>query len=398
MKDYTIQLKRYWKTNDLTFVATLKKNEDNKFGFFIDFINPISNLKLLYPTFEDIQIEDKRVSLYNKKVQDLVDGDFYKVELEYNSNAKAKNNPYLLQIKSVEKLDQDKVKQSLKIEDSNTVYVGQYQKISEKFCSFKNVMFKETGDILMQNGEALQVFVSPLLSLKEDEFYAFQIKKNEGKLPNAIQSTIEELPLNPYKEYIRLRFERLNNPEANKMIAKLMREIGKGMYDSKQRMIFELLQNADDAPGKEKVGFHIDISGDYFFIMHDGAPFTKDDVEAITSAAESTKRTDQKKTGYKGIGFKSVFTDSTEVWVKSGGYQFSFLRNSTLFSDFDKFYFSSQRYIDHPEFIEEDILKFGNQRLKFDGSTDIPWQVIPIWQNKLPEEFHDSNFNVYPFS
>jgi hypothetical protein len=130
--------------------------------------------------------------------------------------------------------------------------------------------------------------------------------------------------------------------------------------------------------------------------MHDGAPFTKDDVEAITSAAESTKRTDQKKTGYKGIGFKSVFTDSTEVWVKSGGYQFSFLRNSPLFSDFDKFYFSSQRYIDHPEFIEEDILKFGNQRLKFDGSTDIPWQVIPIWQNKLPDEFHDTNFNVYP--
>lgn len=29
--------------------------------------------------------------------------------------------------------------------------------------------------------------------------------------------------------------------------------------------------------------------------MHDGAPFNKDDVEAITSAAESTKRGDSKK-------------------------------------------------------------------------------------------------------
>lgn len=396
MKDYTEQLKKYWKTNQFSFIAILKKNADNKFGFFIDFINPINNLKLLYPTFEDIQIEDKRVSLYNKKVQNLIDGDFYKVELEYNSNAIAKNNPYLLQIKNVEKLDQDKVKQSLIIEDSNTVYVGQYQKISDKFCCFKNVMFKKSGDILMHNGEAQQVFVSPNLNLKENSFYTFHIKVNEGKLPNAIPNSITELKLNPYQEYIRLRFERLNNPEANKMIAKLMREIGKGMYDSKQRMIFELLQNADDAPGKEKVGFHIDISGDYFFIMHDGAPFSKDDMEAITSAAESTKRADHKKTGYKGIGFKSVFTDSTEVWVKSGGYQFSFLRNSPLFSDFDNFYFSSKRYVDHPEFIEEDILKFGNQRLNFDGSTDIPWQVIPIWQNKLPNEFHDTNFDVYP--
>lgn len=89
-------------------------------------------------------------------------------------------------------------------------------------------------------------------------------------------------------------------------------------------MIFELLQNADDAPGKERVEFHIDFNGDYFFVMHDGAPFNKDDVEAITSAAESTKRGDSKKTGYKGIGFKSVFTDSTEVWLKSGGYHSPF--------------------------------------------------------------------------
>jgi hypothetical protein len=179
------------------------------------------------------------------------------------------------------------------------------------------------------------------------------------------------------------------------MIANLMREIGKGMYSSKQRMIFELLQNADDAPGKEKVEFHIDINGDYFFIMHDGSPFNKDDVEAITSAAESTKRADNKKTGYKGIGFKSVFTDSTEVWLKSGGYQFAFLRNNSFFEDFDKFYFSSERYTKYPELLDEDKLKYRNQRLRFNGSTDIPWQVIPIWKNQLPSEFNDSNFSSF---
>src|SRR5690625_145501 len=162
-------------------------------------------------------------------------------------------------------------------------------------------MYAESGEVLMSERQIQNVYVTPRLNLIEDKYYAFKIVENKGRLPNAKPNTIKELDVNPYQEFIRLRFERLNNPEANKMIANLMREIGKGMYSSKQRMIFELLQNADDAPGKEKVEFHIDINGDYFFVMHDGTPFSQDDVEAITSAAESTKRDDNKKTRDKGI-------------------------------------------------------------------------------------------------
>ena len=39
------------------------------------------------------------------------------------------------------------------------------------------------------------------------------------------------------------------------MIAQLMRKIGKGMYSSKQRMIFELLQNADRVLVARTFGF-----------------------------------------------------------------------------------------------------------------------------------------------
>ena len=392
------RLKNYWQTPALVFIAIFKKISNNQ-GYFNQFINPISKRKIFYPEFEGIEVADKRVSFSYNKVANLKDGDYFKVELSYTEKPKGKNNPYSLEIKNVIALDQAEINRlfnEIKKDDSeNEIYYGCYKKVSDVFACFENVMFSESGKMLVNDGESQNVFVSPKLELKAGNYYSFSIKEIEGKLPNALPKSIQELSINPYKDYVRLRFERLNNPEANKMIANLMREIGKGMYSSKQRMIFELLQNADDAPGKEKVEFHIDINGPYFFVMHDGAPFNKDDVEAITSAAESTKRGDNKKTGYKGIGFKSVFTDSTEVWIKSGGYQFAFQRNNDLFNDFDKFYFSSERYKKYPELLEEDKLKYRNQRLRFNGSTDIPWQVIPLWHDHLPAEFSDSNFNNF---
>ena len=399
MEKYIELLKKHWKSNDLTFIAILDKINNNR-GYFNNFVNPSSKRKLFYPTFDNIEVVEKRISFPYDDVQKLNSGDYYKVELEYTNTPKGKNNPYSLKIKNVSELDQEKIKKYLEEKNENIteddIYYGCYSRKDEKFAAFKNVMHSETGEILLKERESQEVFVSPSISLEENAYYSFSINRSADKrLPNVIQKTIKPLENNPYKDYIRLRFERFNNPEANSMIAKLMREIGKGMYSSKQRMIFELLQNADDAPGKEKVEFHIDIIDDYFFVMHDGAPFNKDDVEAITSAAESTKRGDNKKTGYKGIGFKSVFTDSTEVWLKSGGYQFAFLRNSPLFDDFDKFYFSSERYKKYPDLLEEDKLKYRNQKLRFNGSTDIPWQVIPIWQDNLPNEFNNSNFNNF---
>jgi len=334
MNNYTERLKSYWKSENLAFIATYSKYKGNV-GFFNDFINPVSKKKLFYPTFDNVLVKNKVVSFYYANGSKLINNHLYKVELDYTDSPNEKNNPYSLEIKKVTPLNQNDIQNHLE------------GSINEELL--KNV---------------------------------FQLK-----------SFIEK---DAAKEHIQQRFERrTKDPDSNKIIASLMLEIGAGMYSSKQRMIFELLQNADDAPGKEKVEFHIDVNGEYFFVMHDGAQFSKEDVNAITSAAQSTKKKDKKKTGYKGIGFKSVFTNSTEVWLKSGGYQFAFLRNSLLFSDFDNFYFSSKRYKDNPEFVKEDKLLYAEQREQFNSSTDIPWQIIPIWQDKLPSEFNDSNFNDF---
>ena len=394
------RLKNYWQTSALVFIAIFKKISNNH-GYFNNFINPISKKKLFYPKFNDIEIIDKRVSFSYQNSKGLIDGDYYNVELEFTENPTGKNNPYSLTIISVSPLDQQKVKQLLSESILNNELVdvncyGCYRKISDSFCLFENVINSDTGEILMIDGESQNVFVSPNIDLKIEECYSFSIDKIiSGKLPSALRDSIKKLEKNPYKEHIESRFSYLNNPGANKSLAATMTEIGKGMYSSKQRMIFELLQNADDSPGKDKVGFHIDTKGDYFFIMHDGAPFSKNDVEAITRSGESTKRDKKKVTGYKGIGFKSVFTDSSEVWIKSGGYQFAFIRDSDLFDDFDKFYFSDERYTKYPELLIKDKVKYQFDRLNFKGSEDIPWQLIPIWKNELPHEFQDTNFGLH---
>lgn len=334
MQDYTKQLKQYWKTESLSFIATFKRFKTVE-GFFNDFINPVTLKKIIYPEFDGITIENKKVSFYVAAAQKLTDGNFYKVDLAFSRDASKIKNPYSLTITRTTLLSKD------------------------------NVTAHLSGSIdeeLLKN--------------------QFQIKSIRKRL----------CP----KEHIEQRLEiRRRDPDGNKIVANLMIEIGAGMYSSKQRMIFELLQNADDSPDKEKVEFHVDAKRDYLFIMHDGSPFSREDVNAITSAAQSTKKKDKKKTGYKGIGFKSVFTNSSEVWLKSGGYQFAFLRESPLTRNFDDFYFSSKRYREHPEFIEEDKILYSEQRDSFNSLTDIPWQIIPIWQDQLPEDFDDSNFNNF---
>lgn len=267
-----------------------------------------------------------------------------------------------------------------------------------------DILSKEEGNLLLrEDGDRLQIIIGyESVFFEPGKFYEFSIRlvdKNKNDAPIIGVDTRINLPIllleNPYQEIVRLRYERLDNPEANKMIANLMREIGKGLYSSKQRMIFELLQNADDTPAGDEINFHIDAYDDYLLFMHNGLPFNQDDVEAITSAAESTKRHDKKKTGYKGIGFKSVFTDSIEVIIKSGGFLFAFKRNHEAYRDFDAFYFSKKRYVDYPDLLEEDRNKFSRQRKSFNGQTDIPWQLLPIWYVSLPKALQNTRISEF---
>ena len=216
------------------------------------------------------------------------------------------------------------------------------------------------------------------LRIERNQLFQFQCK------------IIEEVE-NPYNKDISEAFQRnTTNPTSNRRDAHLLKEIGKNMYSSKERMFFELIQNADDAaPEKDGVSINSFTTGDYLVFCHDGFSFDRYDFEAITSAAVGTKKANENKTGYKGIGFKSVFTDSQQVYICTNGYHFKFDKTDQRFQTFDGFYLNNP-FLNTEEAKQLFFSMYSSVRDNFDGVNDIPWQLEPIHVDEFPPELGKS--------
>lgn len=289
---------------------------------------------------------------------------------------------------------------------SENSFIGQVKKNGENTFieNLYSNSVKEKGKLLIDPiyGYNLRAIVGNDYSdIEENQCYkislrlisrANRIKRNQ--LFQFVAENLEETE-NPYKKDVDLTFRKYTSPTANVAVAHLLAEVGKNMYSTKDRMFFELVQNADDAASENGVLLKVSTNSDFLLINHNGNSFDKDDFDAITSAANGTKKANENKTGYKGIGFKSVFTDSQEVIIKTGGYQFKFDRKDERYNDFDLFYFSANE-IETEEQKQNFIEKFKTERSKFKGVEDIPWQLEPIWVNNLPSELGRafSRYNV----
>lgn len=143
-----------------------------------------------------------------------------------------------------------------------------------------------------------------------------------------------------------------------------LRLIMADLYENEDdRFIYELLQNADDFPQNgENVSVNIKLLDKHLIFAHSGRPFSERDVESICRINDSTKKSEENTIGYKGIGFKSVFSDNVEtVFVNSGNFSFAFDKLSPIYKGKD--------------------------------TKNIPWQIKPIWEEKyrLPKEIQDED-------
>ncbi len=137
--------------------------------------------------------------------------------------------------------------------------------------------------------------------------------------------------------------------------------ISQVVFTRSSGFILELIQNAEDAGlDLENPGvFEIRLNQDRVKIMHNGRPFSDNDVKALCGI-RSSKKPERGTLGYLGIGFKSIFkvTDRPEMY--SNGFQFKFDRNYRDWND----------------------------------PSNTPWHVIPIWVYK-PSEIIDAERTTF---
>ncbi|MDP2225621.1 sacsin N-terminal ATP-binding-like domain-containing protein [Nitrosomonas sp.] len=132
------------------------------------------------------------------------------------------------------------------------------------------------------------------------------------------------------------------------------------LYTDSKRFIYELLQNADDSPeaGKQ-VKVWIKAFDDVLVVAHSGKIFDERDVQGLCNVNNGTKKADASKTGYKGIGFKSVFGQSEKVTVYTNKEYFTFDSSFPFDWRWD------EKKADWERISGRDFLH--------------PWQIIPIY-------------------
>ena len=149
-------------------------------------------------------------------------------------------------------------------------------------------------------------------------------------------------------------------------LANSLDTISDDIYSESERFVYELIQNADDASNDKQKDLEIKIefTQNFVVISHNGREFSDKDINAISSVGKSQKSENPNQTGYKGIGFKSVFGKSDCVYINSNGFCFRY----------DKSNWKSY-------------------------SHKMPWQIIPIWSsNNIPTELQKTQFGKYPVS
>lgn len=159
----------------------------------------------------------------------------------------------------------------------------------------------------------------------------------------------------------------INYPaSAAKKITGTLDTLNKQLTQSgKEVFIYELLQNANDYPRKQRedsvttpipveVEFH--ITDEYLTFQHTGEYFNPRNIAAICDINDGEKSDNVEAIGYKGIGFKTVFLDNDYVYLNTGKYSFRFDKTAT------------------------DVI-------------NTPWQILPIWTE--PDEVSSAIQDIF---
>lgn len=120
----------------------------------------------------------------------------------------------------------------------------------------------------------------------------------------------------------------LSNQDRDGMLRRSLERIVQ-LYTDKSHFIYELLQNAEDA-GAHRIRF-VQYE-DRLEVMHDGRPFTTENLQGLCDIGQSDKINGLNQIGEFGVGFKSVFGICDTVFLYSSPDRTSLSDNCYPFS------------------------------------------------------------------
>ncbi|SKC41959.1 hypothetical protein SAMN06298215_0773 [Bacteroidales bacterium WCE2008] len=284
---------------------------------------------------------------------------FFHCELAPRSFRESINNAFIINvipntIRPDTSVEIDNVKYRLRLE--NDFFIGQFipdgpgsnWTITDiRDTDFTKVEDQERGvkDITIKfNARGLQ-------GINRFAYYRFSwVLLNSSPLQFGIDLTKEIKPMYP-EDIVRSLYSGIirYSASASKKSTGFVDTLKKQLTQSgKEVFIYELLQNANDYPQRNRdrsiipvdVEFHLTVQ--YLIFQHTGDYFNARNVAAICDINDGEKTENQEAIGYKGIGFKTVFADNDYVYLHTGSYSFNF--------------YNDPKY-----------------------PINTPWQILPVW-------------------
>ena len=207
---------------------------------------------------------------------------------------------------------------------------------------------------LFEVGQEVRVVV--LGFNEEDRCYELSTKEFRNSLDDTLSFTkCRNIISREFNEYADL------SPRHIQQYRAILDRLRGDLSSTGLTFLYELLQNAVDHPNSNfnnEVSVHFEIFGNYLLLKHNGALFTENNFMSITGIlfGEQDDENNVRRIGYKGIGFKSVFRHSTNVYVRSGNFSFAFTKET---------------------------------------GDDKPWEVMPIFQNEIDKITKIKQFDFF---
>lgn len=280
----------------------------------------------------------------------------------------------------IESLKLDISRQELELiaewRDEEQKIVGFYTcKKDGRFCiedirslRFSELKYKDDGEIV------IDVKQIPYLTLNKYYEFSWTTELDDSERGFHVIPREYKFKMVQAKELVDRLYDNWKNKDYDtiKQMSEVQRMVNTQLTASSDgTFIYELLQNANDYPvvidnHVQLVDVEFHITDHYLIYRHTGRFFSPRNIAAISKMSDGEKKKEKNAIGYKGIGFKTVFSENQYVYLESGEYTLRF---------------------------DENITRKGL------GSSKFPWQLMPIWTPKkeVAQEVIDAMKNAQDF-